>query len=209
LLETIVAIAVILSGVIGVMSLTISNLAAGTENQNRLTALNLAREAVEAARAIRDNAWLAGATVPWYQCVSSGVNCLGYTANGADITAVPILDPSSLGWSMYFSPNDQTNPSAAIYRDQNSLYRQSGTVPISGASSTIWRRLLWLYPICRNQAAQTETSSGTGCGGSEAQVGIRVVVEVKWDERNNSHSLKIEDFLYNWRYATIPSAPQN
>ncbi len=208
LLETIVAIGIILSGLIGVVGLTVSNLTVGTATQSRLQAANLAREGIEAARAIRDGAWLQGAVVPWYDCpLSSGLNCLSYTSTAGDITAVPMLDPVSFQWTMYFTPNDFNHATALIYRDQNSIYRQAVVTPIASAATTAFRRLLELYPICRNQAANQESSSATTCGGGQVQVGVRVVAEVEWAERGNTHELVLEDFLYNWRYATIPNTP--
>lgn len=208
LLETIVAIGIILSGLIGVVGLTVSNLAVGSETQSRLQAANLAREGIEAARAIRDGAWLQGATVPWYDCSPlDGLSCLSYTNTTGDITAVPVLDPVSFQWTMYFTPNDFNQDATLIYRDQNSIYRQAAVTPIASASATTFRRLLELYPICRNQAANQESSSATTCGGGTVQVGVRVVAKVQWEERNNTHDLVLEDFLYNWRYATTPNTP--
>lgn len=58
LLETIIALGVILAGTIGTISLLISTMNSGRESSNKVVATNLAREAIEAARNIRDSNWL-------------------------------------------------------------------------------------------------------------------------------------------------------
>ncbi len=58
LLETIVALGVILAGTIGTISLLIATMNAGRASVNTEIATNLAREAVEVARNIRDSNWL-------------------------------------------------------------------------------------------------------------------------------------------------------
>ncbi len=60
LLETIVAIGIMMTGLISVMSLVISNLNSQREAATRYQAVNLAREAIELVRNTRDSNWLAG-----------------------------------------------------------------------------------------------------------------------------------------------------
>ena len=60
LLETIVAIGVMMTGLISVMSLVVSNLNSEREAATRYQAVNLAREAIELVRNTRDSNWLAG-----------------------------------------------------------------------------------------------------------------------------------------------------
>ena len=60
LLETIVAIGVILTGLVSVMTLVISNLTGAREAALRYQAVNLAREGIELVRNKRDSNWLAG-----------------------------------------------------------------------------------------------------------------------------------------------------
>lgn len=60
LLEAIIAIGVIVTGLISIISLTISNLTSQRFAAKRYQAINLARESIELARNIRDSNWLAG-----------------------------------------------------------------------------------------------------------------------------------------------------
>lgn len=58
LLETIVAIGVIVTGLVSVMTLVISNLTGAREAALRYQAVNLAREGIEMVRNARDTGWL-------------------------------------------------------------------------------------------------------------------------------------------------------
>lgn len=60
LLETIVAIGVLMTGLISVMSLVVSNLNSEREAAMRYQAVNLARGGMELVRNTRDTNWLAG-----------------------------------------------------------------------------------------------------------------------------------------------------
>jgi len=60
LLETIIAIGVMMTGLISVMALVISNLNTQREAATRYQAVNLAREGIELVRNRRDSNWLQG-----------------------------------------------------------------------------------------------------------------------------------------------------
>lgn len=60
LLETIVAIGIMMTGLISVMSLVVSNLNSEREAATRYQAVNLAREGIELMRNTRDSNWLSG-----------------------------------------------------------------------------------------------------------------------------------------------------
>jgi len=60
LLEIIIAMFIISMGVIGVMSLIVSNINLGLFSKNKLIAMNLAQEGIELVRNIRDENWLDG-----------------------------------------------------------------------------------------------------------------------------------------------------
>ncbi|MFH0828555.1 MAG: type II secretion system protein, partial [Candidatus Kerfeldbacteria bacterium] len=58
LLETIIALGIIATATTATVSLLLSSMKAGTTSTNRVIAANLAREAIEAAREVRDSNWL-------------------------------------------------------------------------------------------------------------------------------------------------------
>ncbi|MBI2636905.1 MAG: hypothetical protein HYW81_01805, partial [Parcubacteria group bacterium] len=103
LLETIVALGIIVSGVVGMLNLTISNQTATEDSSERLVATNLAREGVEVVRNIRDSNWLL------CEIVSGVLSCSSWDASlssGTDTTAVPLFSAATNAWSVNFTPND-------------------------------------------------------------------------------------------------------
>ncbi len=194
LLEVTMAIGIIILGLLGIMALTTSSFGAAAEAENRILATNLAREGLEAARSLRDDAWLQGSSTSWYSQLSGG----------SDVTAMPVLDPATFAWSFDFTPNSLQESLSVVWRDQNSLFRQSSS-SISG-SPTLYSRLVTFYPICRDALSNTEVSDGVACQSGFNQIGVRVISEVGWS-RHGSHVISLEGFLYNWRYSTDSYAP--
>src|SRR3989339_772477 len=72
ILEMIIALAVIITGVLSGFVLAISNFNAINSSHNRLIAFNLAREAVEVIRNKRDTNWISGQ--PWSDGFFGNVN---------------------------------------------------------------------------------------------------------------------------------------
>lgn len=71
LLEVIVAIGVITTGLVSALGLTVANLATTQTSAMRIVAANLAREGIEVVRNIRDNNWLTLTEEKWDQ----GLKC--------------------------------------------------------------------------------------------------------------------------------------
>lgn len=186
LVEMIVALAIILTGLIGALTLTISNLSASGEAGTRVIATNLAREGIDVVRNIRDTNWLKNS--PWDDLLH----------DGADHTAIAVFNPvADPGWQLKFSPSAIDEAAAKLYLSADNLYLQDDAPP--GGTSTLYARLLTLDPICLNLAAKTETITGGDCLGGEEKIGLRVGSEVAWTESGRSHSITLEDKLYNWR----------
>ncbi|MBU1039450.1 hypothetical protein KKC17_04495 [Patescibacteria group bacterium] len=194
LLEVTMAIGIILFGLLGIMSLTTASFGAAAEAEDRLLATNLAREGIEAVRSLRDDSWLQGSSNSWY----------GQLASAGDLTVIPVLDPVTFEWSFDFTANNLEEAVSVVWRDQNSLFRQSSTV-ITG-SPTFYSRLLTIYAICREAIGGIEISSTGSCQTGYNQIGVRVVSQVRWS-RHGSHVITLENFLYNWRYSYDNYAP--
>ncbi|MFZ5391064.1 MAG: hypothetical protein ACOZAJ_02190 [Patescibacteria group bacterium] len=194
LLEVTMAIGIIILGLLGIMSLTTASFGAAAEAEDRILATNLAREGLEAVRSLRDDSWLQGSSTAWYNQLSGG----------GDLTAMPVLDPITFAWSFDFTPNSLQEALSIVWRDQNSLFRQS-SFPISG-SPTLYARLMTFYPICRDVLTGSEASDAASCQSGYTQVGVRALASVSWS-RHGSHTITLENFLYNWRYSTDGYAP--
>ncbi len=135
LIETTVALGVILTGLAGAITLISYSLRSSTASLNRMVALNLAWEGVEAAVNVRDSNYLAGSAY------DNGLNA------GGDQTAIAVFDPLA-GWSFDFAPNAFADDTTVLYQ-QGGLYRQA-TVPPAGTAS-VFRRLLIIDPSVPDQ----------------------------------------------------------
>jgi hypothetical protein len=186
LIEMVIAMAVILTGIIGALALTISNLSGVGEGGTRTVASNLAREGVEVVRNIRDANWLKN------QAWDAGLK------NGNDHTAIAIFNPAANKWSLNFSPENIDDAEARLYRDDG-VYVQDVITP--SGTPTIYFRLLSLDEICENDVSLAEVikTSEDSCLVGETKVGIRIKSEIKWTESGRTHTLTAEDRIYDWR----------
>src|SRR3989344_3934106 len=95
LIETIVAITILTTGIIGGLALAIQSLSSSSIVTKQIIATNLAREGIEAVRNIRDSNWLANSlqSCPY---MGSGQQCIGQWAN---------FGPASCNSSSSTNPN--------------------------------------------------------------------------------------------------------
>jgi type II secretory pathway pseudopilin PulG len=118
LLEVVVAIGIIMTGMLGVMSLVIQNIQIKTVNRNNLVASMLAQEGLELVRNMRDQNWLDG--VNYDQGLPTGSFAIDYTK-----TVYPAID---LGV-----------PAARLYTDNSSgFYWHNSSV----STESIYSRLI-------------------------------------------------------------------
>ncbi len=131
LMETIVSIGIITTGIIGSLALIIGGLSAGKQSADQLVAANIAWEGIEVIKNIRDSNYLAG--VAW----DSGLN-------GGDTTSIVTYDPGTNDWSLDFNPNAITDNAAKIYRLPGGAHVQSTATP--SGTATIFSRLITIDP---------------------------------------------------------------
>ncbi len=199
LLEGIVAVGVLVTGLVSIVALSNSNLQGSEQSASRIVALNLTREGIEAVRVVRDGNWLAGRTAPSGSGPSAWDS--GLAGGATDVDAIPVLggDGSS---RIDFTPAGFADAATLIYRDAAGIFRQDVNLP-TGTRTTM-RRLLSVYPVCRDVVARVEVSTGAVCQGSYVKVGLRVVATVTWFVGGSSRNLNLESFVYNWRFAPAP-----
>lgn len=130
LLELIIAIGVVVTGIIGAISLVNFSLRAATSVTNRLIALNLSWEAIEVAVNIRDSNFLAE------NSYDTGLN------GGGDDTAIAVFDENSNLWGMDFTAASSFSDDSTILYREGGLYRQASPAP--SGSPTQFRRLVIL-----------------------------------------------------------------
>lgn len=213
LVEGVVAIAILVTGIISVVSLTLSNLSTSQGVEARLVGVNLAREGVEAVRSIRDGNWLKGYT---HDTDPLGQDPLSWDRYlnpipAADLTgtAIAVLDKNTLAWAIDFTPDAITSNAAKLRRDQNTkIYRQSTESPVpTGEVNTPYSRLITIYAICNNFPTNQETMDTVSCSNGWVKSGIRVVARVEWSESGRRAGVEAEEWLYNWRYSYAPYVP--
>ncbi|MBI1961425.1 MAG: hypothetical protein HYS45_01840 [Parcubacteria group bacterium] len=194
LLETIVALGIIVSGVVGMLNLTITNQTATGDSSERLVATNLGREGVEVVRNIRDTNWLSCGIV------AGTLSCSNWDAglvSGSDTTAVPLFNPATNVWTIDFTPEDVAHNYARVWRYTSGVAGNIGTqfqasdAAPADATETPYRRLLTLSSICGDKTV------AASCSGTK--IGIRVQSTVEWTARGRANSLTVEERLFNWR----------
>ena len=199
LLEMIIAIGILTTGLLSTMTLTTASLSATKDSETRLVASNLSREGIEVVRSLRDSNWIIGQS--WN---------VGFFGTGNNRTATLLFAPGTMpSWTLDFSAQDVNDAEAAIFLGTASgsviehVYVQSagGGMP-PGAVSTQYRRLLSLFPICRNDASGAEaviSGEQSACAGGETEIGVDVLSTVTWDVKYQQHTVTTEEKMYDWR----------
>ncbi|MDD5043129.1 MAG: hypothetical protein PHD51_00460 [Patescibacteria group bacterium] len=182
LLETVIALSIIVTGLVGALSLAVANLASSSDSGQRIIAGNLAREAVEVIRNKRDSNWLG--SKPW----DDGLYFADDPPGDHSAIVKMVSEGEARNWILDFGP-DNINDSAAGLKLEEYLYNSEA------GESTNFSRLVTIDEICSDYTILTE-ESGSSC---EEKIGLRVLAEIKWTDRGRPHSLVAEDRLYNWR----------
>ncbi len=196
LIEAIVALGVIISGIIGMVNLSISNQISTDEAKEQLIATNFAREGIEVIRNIRDTNWLT------CEINAGTLNCNTWNqglSSGTDVTVSVLLNVSNNTWSLDFTANDIDHNHARIWRRNSGTAAEIGTHfqstdnPPDNATLSGFNRLITLDSICTDKSVQTT------CSGSNPKIGIKVQSTVQWTSKGGVADLVLEERLFNWR----------
>ena len=178
LLEAVIALGIIITGVVAALTLAIANLSSTGASESRIIAAKLAREGVEVVRNIRDSNWVKGAPTLW----DAGIDQVG-----EEHTYAP-------RWNL--DTKQMELPTIADTTTQGRLYYFSGSGMYSpddrGQGTRFFRRIV-LTNICAD--------GGVTCGQSD-RVGIRVQSNVSWEQRGalpEQPQVRIIEELYRWR----------
>ena len=185
LIEVIVALAVVITGVVSGLTLTSYNLDASVASQTRLIAANLAREGLEVVRSLRDSNWLAGN--PWNSNIVA-----------ADKYRLIVqFDPSANAWSTVSQDTDLAACDACqIYLDEaNDVYGHDDTKTLTG-----YRRLLTKRDICwPTGVTEALLAEGEVCGDyGYPLAGWQLESEVSWTEQRQIRTISVIDKIYDW-----------
>lgn len=188
LLEVIVAIGVVLSVLISISGLVAINVFGQKSSENRVLASQLAREGIEAIRNFRDTTLLKKWTLAEETGEYSESAHYYYITNfNSDNNNRWKLNQGVSGWGSQYdlglSASNFYEPGGAAY---NGLKRRILIDSLCQSSSDC---ALGDPGICDSLDAGVCTS----------RIGYRVTSEVQWLENNQTQSLKLVDFLYDWR----------
>ncbi|MFC1613367.1 hypothetical protein ACFL23_03480 [Patescibacteria group bacterium] len=193
LIEAIAGIFVIVIGLIGVLSIAHSSISSHYEAKTRIIAANLAREGVEVVHNIRDSNWIAGRN--W----DNGL----YSIN--DYHGVPVFAYNGdNSWQIDFNPDNFSDVDTEIYEFQSGVYKglflQKDPSSVN-AVKTLYKRFITLKVICYDSSSGIEDAplAKAHCLGGNEKIGVRIISEIRWTEHNRSHSLIVEDSVYDWR----------
>ncbi len=218
------AIGMILLGLGAILTLTLQNVSATAASNQRVVALQLAREGIEVVRGIRDSNWLAAShsdpTRTWDTGLTPGQNdCRSTYCGAALLFAPPSDDPSTTtpgSWTLQFVPFDTSRanfsqPALQLFRGSASqfyLWRQDPTLTLpSSYQPTGYYRALMLDPVCQNGSTTTtyyDRPNGDCPPAGGTKVGYRVESQVAWPAAGLfggvlRRSLSLVEYIYNWR----------
>lgn len=218
LLEVMLAIGMILIGLGAVLTLTLQNIAASAASGQQLVGAQLAREVIEAARAVRDSNWLvAGNSDPtrvWDEGLTDNSPACGTTCNGSwvgfDVAPTQLPTPQPSTFTITFLPtrdvNDAAHAELQLYRhfSRYDWAQFSSPPPVaSGYLPTSYRRLLALDPVCSDSGTITVAVGQQQCPAG-TKVGVRAEAVVSWPASglfgtSGRRSTRVVEYIYNWR----------
>ncbi len=191
-IEAMVALTIIITSVSSGMALVQSSITAGRIGGSQIVAGNLAREAVEVARVIRDSNWLAGRSFD-----------VGLTDPDVK-TARPFFDRNTATWTMEFTPATiaADDPQAALYLMTDGTFVQAAAQP-PGSAVAPYSRIVTIDRICRDDASgdeRLESDEDEDCDPDETHVGLSVTAQVQWRGLSgNPRDTYLQERLYDWR----------
>lgn len=194
LLEIMIALgiaAVVLISVFSMLSITIST---NVNVENRIIALNLAREGIEVVRNVRDTNWLrfSGSRRENWMCydVMNGV-CRYRVRPNEEYFVVDPADAQplqkifgSVPLNINISSSSNENFRLQLY---NGLYQHN----VSGTNTDFYRQI-----ILREESDDT-CDCTPNCQSCE-QVRVKAVAKIQWREDKKIRNLELESYLYDF-----------
>lgn len=221
LIELSVAVSLISIALLAIVSLVTVGIVAQRRSVNYYIAINLAREAIEVARNSRDTNWLkiekerqSGTPVTNWDDnlrednIYSAILRFNPDDVFADTQSKFIFDFIEIEQDAIktIHKKNSEDPDTAVYLDP-------ATCPLCEA--TIFKRLVNLKPICDNTGPNSPASldncdqdpslgyficdNNGQCSDDAPKIGIRVIVEMQWQEGGRTQNLELADDIYNWR----------
>ncbi len=188
LLETVVALTVILAAVVGPVALITRGLFSFSFSKNKVIGANLAQEGLEIIRLIRENNiacdFLNGPAVREWNRDSDGM-LMRRLKVGVDMQSRTAI---SCGSATMITPRLSISCSDPLLFETDPLVENAGTYGYKSGTPTIFSRCVEITSPPDNPDGDIPASDQ-----------MDVAATVTWNEHGNDRSLKLQERLYNWR----------
>lgn len=182
IIETIITIGIIVVSLVGIMSLFLGTIKLNQSIRERVIAINLAREGMEAVRYIRDTNWLIYSNnrrICWNlesgNCNESGIE--GVNDNYLSGYYTIEMNPTDFSWSIQTDNTEDVDLNNQLFLKDN-FYCHDNT----GTFTPFLRQIEIRYPQESNPHVITDKTKDNV---------IQVISRIKW----NNHEVKLETKL--------------
>jgi len=218
LIESLVAITVVVVGLVSVLTLVVFNLRVQVYSHDMLIATNLAKEGIEVVRSVRDANWMNGDD--WDNNLiidESFPNIIGdekgflflntATWDGYENVYYVIFNQLACSWEdCVFNEATVVGPRPAqMYlstKDDRTIYDQFSSHNDNTKVATKFYRVVFINEICLDGSNQEHilTVYDEHCENfSEERIGLQIISKVGWDDRGAMRTVEAEEWIYNWR----------
>jgi len=174
LIESVVAISIVVIAVVGIMSVGLTSMSLGGQSEERVVAINLAREGIEIVSATR-NSNLLDPDQSWPYGLTNNSYRVGFDLAGLKMDADAVLDG---GTTVEYCTNCRLCQDAAAAE----YYYHNDSCPT-------WSPFYRLVVI----------SAGDDLGGNCDDCEKKIVSSVYWEERGKVHTISFETRFTDWR----------
>lgn len=197
LIEVLVASAVLITGLAAMLSSALAFLNVTAFSKNYLIATELAQEAIETVRNLRDENWLNGKNFDYlnatYKNITTDVDQAVIEFANSPFNGRFIIQPIGTGMDGCI-----TNQSCQLHFFP--LYNLYGNGSLSDPNETSinFYRLLSFTAIECNATTVFNDWIGSVCANGET-IGLKVTVTVKWYKNSQLQSIEVTDKLFDWQ----------
>ena len=208
IIESLVAITVVVVGLVSVLTLAVFNLRVQVCSHDMLIATNLAKEGIEVVRSIRDTNWMngddwdQGLITEYDNPVSEERGFLfrnGSVWEGEDDEY--FIEDIGCSWEECVISDDL----ARLYLkslDDKILYDQSGFMSPLEFVATKFYRVVFVNEICLDDSNQEYilTVYNQHCEDfTDEKIGFQIKSKVGWYDKDIMRTVEAEEWIYNWR----------
>lgn len=188
LLETVVALAVILAAVVGPVSLITRGLFTFSFSKNKVIASNLAQEGLEAVRLIRENnvaCDIVNGNPNWQWNRDPDGGMLTRVRAGVDLQSFTTI---TCGSAVISTPRLSVSCSGPLLYESDPLLENFGTYGYRSGTATLFSR-------CVDISSPPDVPDNS----IPASAQMDVISTVRWNERGTERSVTLRERLYDWR----------